>query len=671
MEGIMPIAKHLQDEFEQICSSAMDFEEQSNRELGNFLNLFDNFIAKVDNLSDNAEQLCSNINSLIGDLILNELDPIPDLEKHCDKIYNELDILRNYFFSDKAINIDEIEIVEQINNEIIEEEEPAPALNDEDDDIFLDFLQEASEYVEVLESEIMNLENNPTNTEIINNVFRPFHTLKGVSGFMGLKKLNTISHETENILDKARNGKLRITENIIQGILTSVDAIKYILANLTVQNRVEQISRADFDTIILTLNKLTEQDPSEVATNLPAFQKVESDAPIHKTSSNENRVRIKTEKLDYLIDMVGELVINANLLRQDTEIQKVKNLDSIRKLTQLERVVSELQKASMSLRMIPISSTFQKMKRVVRDYTHKSGKNIELVLVGEETEIDRNIVDSLYDPLVHMIRNSCDHGLEDPKEREKSGKKKTGKVTLDAYHKGNNIIIEVKDDGKGLNRDKILEKAREKGLIAEDETPADSVIYKMIMAAGFSTADKITDVSGRGVGMDVVRQSIEALGGRIDIDSSPGNGSCFTISLPLTLAIIEGMTVKVGTEVFILPVLNVKRTIQPELKNINHVAGNINSLKHQDRLLPIVKLHQIFDITDSIENYEEALMIIVGAGDKEYALMVDKLIGIQDIVIKTLGHKFKNLKGISGGTIMGDGNVGLILDVNSLVEYVK
>ena len=502
---------------------------------------------------------------------------------------------------------------------------------------------------------------------------------------MGMKKLNAISHETETLLDLARNEKIAISSSIIQCILLSVDTIKYIVANLDTQTRKENISDKKFNEIINSVQKLVidsqSTTPSQPFQPVQLSQSVQSPSqPVQSSSQpiaeksrkiKTNQVKVKTEKLDYLIDMVGELVINSNLIREDQNILAINDQIFLTKFAQLNRVVSELQKASTSLRMMPIANTFQKMKRVVRDYTHSTGKKMELVFVGEDTEIDKNIVDSLYDPLVHMIRNSCDHGIEDEETRIASGKNQQGTITLKAYHKGNSINIDVIDDGKGLDKQILYMKGIEKDLFDENENLSDDDIYRIIFHPGFSTCDKITKVSGRGVGMDVVNQAVKSLGGRIDILTEKGKGSTFRMILPLTLAIIDGMLIRVGSELFILPVVSVQRSVQVDGEMINNIVGQGSTLKLQNKLIPIVKIYELFNIENPVTDFTKAILIIVSNGRKRFALMADALVGIQDVVIKSLGEKFVNLDGISGATILGDGRVGLILDINSLENLVN
>jgi two-component system chemotaxis sensor kinase CheA len=316
--------------------------------------------------------------------------------------------------------------------------------------------------------------------------------------------------------------------------------------------------------------------------------------------------------------------------------------------------------------MIPIKQTFQRMARLVRDLTKNVGKNVTINLSGEETEIDRNMVEEIYNPLVHMIRNSVDHGIETPDERIKSGKPEKGLIGLRAYHKGGNIVIEITDDGRGLKRDKLAKKAIEKGLIKSADNMSDHEIFKLIFHPGFSTAEKVTDVSGRGVGMDVVKQAVEKLRGKIEISSTEGKGTTFATHFPLTMAIIDGMIVRVGQEKYIIPATAIRQLLRPLNTAYNNVVGKGEMLNVMGNLLPLVRLNDIFNIESAYKNPWEALVVVVEAENRSKCLMVDEVLGKEEVVIKGLGDGLKDIKGVSGGAILGDGNVGLILDPESL-----
>jgi two-component system chemotaxis sensor kinase CheA len=334
--------------------------------------------------------------------------------------------------------------------------------------------------------------------------------------------------------------------------------------------------------------------------------------------------------------------------------------------------VRELQDLSMSMRMVPLKPTFQKLARLVRDVAHKNGKLVELVTSGEDTEIDRTMVDVVGDPLVHMVRNAIDHGIEFAAERMANGKPAAGVVRLSAHHAGGNVVVELSDDGRGLNRDKIVAKAIERGLIASDKGMSESDVFNLIFAPGFSTADAITDLSGRGVGMDVVRRNVEALRGRVEITSVPGQGTTFTVRLPLTLAVTDGMLVRVGTERYVVPLTNIHMSFRPEPSMLQTVAGQGEVVTLRGEVMPVLRLHRLLAVPGATTDPTRALLMIVGDGrQRRTALLVDELLGQQQVVAKSLGDGVGQVPGVAGGAILGDGRVGLILDVAELVALAQ
>jgi len=379
-------------------------------------------------------------------------------------------------------------------------------------------------------------------------------------------------------------------------------------------------------------------------------------------------VKVDTTKLDNLVDMIGELVIAQSLVQQNPVFASIHDQKLSRDFSQLKRITADLQKVSMSLRMIPIRQTFQKMIRLVRDLARKSGKRVDLAMSGEETEIDRNMVDALYEPLVHMIRNSVDHGIESPGERAGHGKSETGQIWLRAYQKGGNVVIEIEDDGQGLNREKILKKAKARGLVAEGMALSESQFDNLIFEPGFSTADQVTDVSGRGVGMDVVKRAIEKLKGKIEISSVQGKGTRFVMRVPLTLAIMDGIIIQIGGERYILPTVFVKETLRPRLEDISTVQKKGDLVTVRNTLLPLVRLYDLLQVVPQKRDPWEALVVVVENDGCQKGLMVDDLVGKQEVVIKNLGEMLKETKGVAGATIMGDGRVGLILDVHGIFQ---
>jgi two-component system chemotaxis sensor kinase CheA len=379
-------------------------------------------------------------------------------------------------------------------------------------------------------------------------------------------------------------------------------------------------------------------------------------------------VKVETQKLDGLIDLVGELVITQSLITSNSSIKELKEQKINKDLAQVSRITSELQRNAMSLRMVQINNTFRKMSRLVRDLAHKFEKDVEFQSQGDDTEIDRNMVESLYDPLVHMIRNALDHGLELPKERLAKGKSPKGLVLLKAYHQGGNVVIELSDDGKGLDTDKVIQKAMAQGLVAPGENLSPVAIHNLVFQPGFSTVDKVTDISGRGVGMDVVKKSIELLRGKVDFTSKPDEGSTFTIRLPLTLAIIDGMIVRVGDNRYILPTISINQSFRPKPEDYFTVKNQGEMIKVRENLLPLVRLNRLVNVADAITDPARALVVVVENEGQRCCLMVDEVLGKQEVVIKSLGERLKYVRTLAGGTILGDGKVGLILDVNGLFE---
>jgi len=381
-------------------------------------------------------------------------------------------------------------------------------------------------------------------------------------------------------------------------------------------------------------------------------------------------VKVDADRLDQLVETIGELVIAESIVSQFAGNGNGSNITQ--QISHLDKIARELQELGTSLRMVPIRSTFQKMARMVRDLARKAGKQVEFSMSGEDTELDKTVVDNIGDPLVHMIRNAVDHGIEaSPEDRRKAGKPDTGHIELRAFHKGGNIYIEIEDDGRGLDREVILAKAREKGLIDDGDSMSDRDVFNMIFKPGFSTAKKITDVSGRGVGMDVVKRNIDALRGQVEINSKLGKGSVFTIRMPLTMAIIDGMVVRVGSERYIIPTLSIVRSVRPQKDDLTSVLNRGELISLQGELIPLFKLYKLFDIEGAEQDPSKAIVVIVEDDGRQTGLLVDELLGQQQIVIKSLDEVLRDTPGISGGAIMPDGQVGMILDISGLVKLVN
>ena len=391
-------------------------------------------------------------------------------------------------------------------------------------------------------------------------------------------------------------------------------------------------------------------------------------APAGQASLESSTLRVSVSKVDQLINLVGELVITQAMLAQKSrELDSASNQPLLAGLADLDRNTRDLQEAVMSIRMIPMSVVFNRFPRMLRDLAAKLGKKVDLITHGESTELDKGLVEKITDPLTHLIRNSCDHGLEMPEERIAKGKTENGTITLSASHQGGSILIEVRDDGKGLSREKLLKKAREKGMDAPDSM-SDNDVWNLIMAPGFSTAEVVTDVSGRGVGMDVVKKNIASLGGTVEIDSAEGYGMSVKVRLPLTLAIMDGMTVRVSDEVYILPLSSVIESFQIKPSDINTVAQGAQLVKVRDEYMPVIELERVFQVPRFEFNASSPIMVVVEADGSRVALMVDELLGQQQVVIKNLESNYRKVPNVSGATILGDGKVALILDTSVLVR---
>lgn len=419
-------------------------------------------------------------------------------------------------------------------------------------------------------------------------------------------------------------------------------------------------SNATNSNAALSLSAIPKNTPSEVkaAAKKPA------------TSAQDATLRVETSKIDTLVNLAGELVITQSML---TLIGNEMTGDLGERLktalNELERNTREMQEAVMSVRMLPVSFVFNRFNRLVRDLSEQLGKNVNLVIEGGNTEIDKGMIEKLVDPLTHLVRNSLDHGIEKPEKRLAAGKSEVGVLSLKASQRGGNIVIAVHDNGAGLNRERIIQKARENGLQVADNS-SDKQVWQLIFAAGFSTALEVTDVSGRGVGMDVVRRNIEALGGRIDIESTEGQGSTFEIQLPLTLAIVDGMTVSVGNQIYILPLVHIIESIQPQTEQLKFLAKE-RLLKVREEYLPLLNLYQLMEIEPNAKSPEEGIVVLLESNHKRFGLCVDALVGQQQVVIKSLEKHYRRIPGVSGATIMGDGSVALILDVESLALHIK
>ncbi|MGA2751157.1 MAG: chemotaxis protein CheA [Verrucomicrobiota bacterium] len=567
----------------------------------------------------------------------------------------------------------------------------------EDGDLLREFINESREHLDNIEQSVLALETRPGDAEMLNTIFRAFHTFKGSAGFLNLVPINRLAHVLESLLDLARQKKMDINRPVIDLILRGRDVLKQFLDEIEGQFSGQRPAatiliptaalKAEVQAIMnqgpcqktpepeITSSKPippcgpaeTADVPAAAAPPEKAQTKATNVTAMSRSVEHTGTVKVETGKLDSLLDLVGEMVIAQSMVGQ--HLNQMANQDPLfaRDMAHLGRITKDLQRISMSMRMMPIGSLFQKMARVVRDIGAKQGKKVQLTTSGEDTELDRGVVEELNDPLLHMIRNSMDHGIESADARIRSGKPAVGTIHLRACHQGGNIVIEVGDDGAGLNKERILAKAIERGLTSADARHSEEEIFGFIFAPGFSTAETVTDLSGRGVGLDVVNRNIEHLRGRVDIASTSGQGAVFKITLPLTLAIIDGLIVKVGEERYIIPTLSVRESFRARAEAITTVQGRAEVVNVRGRLIPLLRLHQLFGITDAIKDPTKGIVVVVQSGARYQCLLVDSLLHKQEVVIKNLNQMMiHKSKALAGAAILGDGRVGLILDVHGL-----
>ena len=622
-------------------------------------------------------------------------------------------------------------------------------MNDEMQEILNDFLAESSEMLEALDQHFVKLEAEPSNAELLNEIFRCMHSMKGSAGFLGFTHLVEVAHQGESLLNKLRQGEMAVSPFIIDIILEAVDAVKALQADIRATG---EDSHVEIDMIVNKLT-LTMESAADLCPSPPVSKNIQQTPPYlstptsssslseteDKAEPNENptpsvtssvestmpkeeevittsdsspglsevlnkmkeaasrtlqaanpappksstikeedqTVRVETRRLDHVMNLVGELVLNRNrLMKLGFGLEEQYETNGLVRelgitLAQLNLVTSDLQLAVMKTRMVPIRKVFSRFPRLVRDVASKLGKQVRLELAGEDTEVDKSVADELGDPLVHLVRNSMDHGLEVTEERRLKGKNTEGYVRLSAYQEGNSIVIRIEDDGRGLQVDKIASKALEKGLVSEADLSAMSPkdIMNLIFLPGFSTADQVSDLSGRGVGMDVVRTNISRMNGSLELDSEMGRGSLVTIKLPLTVAIIQALMVEVECATFAIPLASVIEAVKVTKEEIKSVNGQA-VLNLRERILPLLDLGQTFHIPNSKET-EECYVVVVAVGERRFGVVVDRLRAQEEVVIKSLGDYLANVKGVAGATITGDGKVVLILDMADLVGEVK
>ena len=586
---------------------------------------------------------------------------------------------------------------------------------DPDSDLIGEFVAEANDLIARAEEALLELEVDPEKMDAVGTVFRAFHTIKGTSAFLELSLLSEMGHHAESLLSRVRDKEIRYQGGYADLALRSLDMLKTLMHSVEralggdplikpkgyddlmdalmnpeaagVSEERDEIPSSRIGDILIAQGKANRQsiemlaqnysdEPMGMAAIKTGTVSVNDVAHALRTQERmkgptkqfvETSVRVSTDRLDRLIDMVGEMVIAHSMVAQDDVVIQAAHYELLKKVNHTSKIVRGLQDLSMSMRMVPLKATFQKMARLVRDVARKVGKNVTFATEGEDTEIDRNLVDVINDPLIHMVRNAVDHGIESPEVRKRNGKPPNGTVKLSAFHSAGSVVVQIIDDGKGLDRTAILAKAIEKGMIADSSAVCDRDVCNLILEPGFSTAEVVTDVSGRGVGMDVVKKNIESLRGQVEIQSEPGKGSVFRMSLPLTLAIIDGMVLRAGQETYVIPTVSIVRSIKPDPKDISTVFNMGRVLSLQGKLIPLYRLTRLYEIDDSGEDHEELVVVIEDDGNQA-GLIIDELVGRQQVVIKSLGETMQKIPGISGGAIMPNGRVGLIVDIAGLMK---
>ncbi len=592
-------------------------------------------------------------------------------------------------------------------------------------ELYNSFTEEALEYIDNIEKDLLNLEATQGQTELIQSVFRSFHTIKGISGFLNLDTINYLAHHIESFLEKIIEDKLSMDSEEMDVLLEYTDLTRQMvngvvdeLAGKTPgiiafdQKKIAQkiqslldkeknaapkigdimvekgiIDKATLDKAVekqkldkdKKIGQILIEEKHVLATEIEEALKNQQDAATQLVENRKKNlkelasIRVNSYHFDNLLDTVGEVVIaNNQIMQNPVIIDAIEDNDKLENdFKQLYRSISELQKTTMAMRMVEIRQTFQKMNRLTRDLSKKSSKPVDLIIEGNETEIDRRIVDEIYEPLVHIIRNAIDHGIENTEQRLESGKNETAAIFLRAYHQGGNVVIEVEDDGSGIDRKKVLAKAIDKGLIDANAQLSQDEIDNLIFLPGFSTSAEVTEVSGRGVGMDVVDKKVRVLKGKIDVVSINGRGSRFIMKLPLTMAIIDGMVTVIGDNQYVIPTIHVIYIFRIQKEDYFTYEKKNEMIKIRGKIYPLIRLYSLLNEKAKFDDPGKALLILVEEENQQKCLMVDDIIDKQEIVVKTLGDRLKNTPGIAASTILGNGNPGLILDIKGIFQLYE
>jgi two-component system chemotaxis sensor kinase CheA len=536
------------------------------------------------------------------------------------------------------------------------------------------FVEEARELLRDCEECMLALESAPSDPQILNRIFRNAHTFKGTSAMLGLDNLAEFAHQLETLLARLRDGLAAVDRGVINTLLAGVDVLRGYVIELSGGPGVSPTQRAT------ALSRLRNAGAAPTAGDMPEGPANDDSLGMLKTvvmptvarltkggDDSATSIRVPIEKVDRLVNLVGELVTTQSAISMHLANFDEARLPEIREVVaQMDRYCREMQERVLGVRMLPVRTVFSRFQRVVRDLCGATGKRIELKISGEETELDKTVLERITDPLTHLIRNAVDHGVEPPRERRDAGKPETAALSLSAFQKGGRIFIEVTDDGRGLNRKKIAERARAQGLIPQDARLTDAQIDELIFLPGFSTAEHVTDLSGRGVGMDVVLKNVQALKGSISISSAPGAGTSFQIKLPLTLAILDGLALRVGPQVLIAPLVTVVELVTAGAQRVRSLVGGGNLADVRGEFMPLIRARDYFRVREADEGLEEGLLVVIDAGDRRVALLVDEVLGQYQVVQKSLEQHYRSVQGIAGATILGDGRVALILDPTAL-----
>ncbi len=555
------------------------------------------------------------------------------------------------------------------------------------------YISDTKDLLDIVENNLLLLEQDADNMELISSIFGAIHSIKGNSGFMGFDEIQEIAMETETILDSLRKKELQADPTIVSILLSNIETMSKRINSLTTNQvsniieeeeillpkevvedkKVEIIAPKMNDENKKTLDETKQKIELPKQENEKGASKQDITAQVAKGFQQQKQdIRVETVKIDKLFDLVGELITIETMVTKNPDLAGMTLPSFAKAASQLNKITRELQEVTMSVRMMPLEGLFNKMKRLVRDVSIKLGKKVELSISGQETEMDKNVIDEISDPLVHILRNSLDHGIEDVSERIAKGKPETGFIHLSARYEGNEILIAVKDDGAGINKEQVLKKAEEKGLLTiPSEKMTEKEIYALLFEPGFSTAKQVTDISGRGVGMDVVRKNIERLRGAIDVESEFKKGTTVTLRIPLTLAIMEALLVKVGDDTYALPIMNVSETFRVTDEEVSKTMDGLEMIKIRNEVLPVFRIHELFKRKPRYYELEKGIIMIIESRSKKFCLFADELIGQQQAVIKGLSDYIGKVPGITGCMVLGDSSIGLIIDIEGILQIAE